>query len=440
MRIHTISLAFVSSLLILSSANATDVAGPMSPCSGVTIDYFEQTTYAKHGDLVIDLSNDEFVFDDPGTREDESNFLASEYGPFHENYSSSYARASQNSLFSSDNRFRFVNNNHSYARFKSGLELTTVSAMICVFTVEDNLESESGFSLTPSRHHSVWLDMYVSMTSAGSYAEAGGFDPGSSVTLIGPAGTIYSNSSRLSDDPDDRDVVDGLEMELEPGSYMLMIDVFTHIKSANHTGSSGSGRATVGLSFSETASESDIAATILSQYREVSTSNDSISDTGPCKSRLAETSGADAWSYQDSDIRSLNTYGAFYNFARSSARNQLRKSSGHLSVEFRLEEDALMDVVLRGTYEINKTFGDVAQASYQVRVENIDTGVVAYLKSETWSVDGAGSINVIDDAMLPAGDYLLLIETDSKCRGGGFALRARRDASVHLSPSISFSN
>ncbi|MDG2032030.1 MAG: hypothetical protein P8J45_13615 [Phycisphaerales bacterium] len=412
----------------------------MSPCSGVTIDYFEQTAYAKHGDLVSDLSNDEFVFDDPETGEEEANSANAEHGPFRDGYETSYARGTQYSVFTSDNQFRFVNNNYSYSRFKSNLELTTVSSMLFVFTVEDNLESESGFSLTPSRHHSVWLDMHASMTSAGSYEEAGGFDPGSSVTLIGPAGTIYSNSSRLSDDPDDRNVVGGLEIELEPGSYMLMIDVLTHIKSSSHTGSNSSGRATVGFRFHETASEGDVAATILSQYREVSTSNDSISDTGPCKSSLAETSGSDAWSYQDSDIRSLNTYGAFYNFARSSARNQLRKSSGHLSVEFRLEEDALMDVVLRGTYEINKTFGDVAQASYQVRVENIDTGVVAYLKSETWSVDGAGSINVMDDAMLPAGDYLLLIETDSKCRKGGFLFRARRDASVHLSPSISFSN
>ena len=440
MRVSTISLTFFSGLLFLSPADAGDVAGPKSPCSGVTIDRFEQTTYARHDDLEYELSNDEFVFDDPETRADEMNILNLEHGPFYENYKNSYARATQRSLFSSDNRFHFVNNNHTYAKFKGGLELTTVSTMFCMFTVEDNLESESGFSLTPSRHHSTWLDMSVSMESSGKLEEADGLDPGSHVLLIGPGGILFNRSSRLSDDPGDRDVYDGLEMELEPGSYMLVIDVTTHIKSAADSGSGSSGRATVTLNFSETASEGDVAATVLSQYRDVSTSHGSLSDTGPCKTSLTETSGADAWAYQDSDIRSLNTYGAFYNFARSGVRNSLKESSGHLSVEFRLEEDAFMDVVLRGTYEINRSFGDLALAKYLVRVENADTGAVEYLNSERYAAPGAGSINVMDGTMLPAGDYLLVIETLSRCRKGGFASRSRRDASIHLSPSISFSN
>ena len=110
------------------------------------------------------------------------------------------------------------------------------------------------------------------------------------------------------------------------------------------------------------------------------------------------------------------------------------------AVEFRLEEDAFMDVVLRGTYEIHRSFGDLALAKYLVRVENADTGAVEYLKSARYAAPGAGPINVMDGTMLPAGDYLLVIETLSKCRKGGFASRSRRDASIHLSPSISFSN
>jgi hypothetical protein len=405
----------------------------------VTIDRFEQTAYAKHGDLVDDLSNDVIIYDDPDTRGDEANALEAEHGPFHEGHTSSYSRATQRSLFS-DNRFSFVNNNYAYAQFKSGLKLTTISTMFCMFTVEDNLESESGFSLTPSRHHSTWLNMSVILRSGGSLEEADGLDPGSHVLLIGPSGILLNRSSRLSHDPDDRTVRDRLEMELEPGSYMLVIDVTTHIKSAAHTGSNSSGLASVGLQFSETASEGDVAATVLSQYRDVSTSYDSLSDNGPCKTSLTETSGADAWAYQDSDIRSLNTYGAFYNFARSDSRNDLKESAGHMSVEFRLEEDAFMDVVLRGTYEINRSFGDLALAKYLVRVENADTGAVEYLKSARYAAPGAGSINVMEGTMLPAGDYLLVIETLSKCRKGGFASRSRRDASIHLSPSISFSN
>lgn len=442
MRTPMISLVFFASLGAVSAIHATDMEGPMSPCSGVEIVYFEQSSYAliqEDSDdppLIYDFSNDEFELGEYTYQESELGHSAPS------GIRSIYARGTQKTRLT-ENLFNVVNENYSYARYYDGANLTTMSTVYIIFAVDDNLESESGFSLSPSRHHSVWLDMSLVLRYTGELENLDGLVPGSKAVLLGPDGLVYFNSVLLTNPSGTGTIYDKLEVELTPGYYILVVDVVTQVVDADgaaYHGDYGTGYAKVDLAFSETASEGDVGVTLLSQYREASTNYDSLSETGPCEARLHETSGSDAWSYQDSDIRSLNTYGAFYNFARGNRSGLNQTSDGHLSVEFRLEEDASMDVLLRGTYEVHKSIGNHSEAGYMVRVEDLSSGDLVYLKSERYRTQGSGGINTTETTMLPAGDYRLEIETFASSQKRTFFGRGRLDAAMSLAPSVSFWN
>lgn len=434
------SLVVVVTLGTVSVTQAQDMEGPISPCPGVEVFRFEQSSYASIQEdvdvapIVSSRSKDEFEFDEMTYTESALTIRDARGDKI------MYARGTQTSTIT-ENTIRVVNNNYSSNGSGPRAHLSSMSSVVVMFMVDDNLEADSGFSMFPSRHHSVWLNMSVLLTSGGNLDLAKDTVPGSMVRLIGPDGLIYTNSSRIDMHLDDRRIDEQLEFELTPGMYILAVDVMTeHYGAPSYYSAIGRGLANVRLRFSETASQGDVGTTILSQYRETTTSYDSVSDTGPCKSSLREVSGPDAWSYQDSDIRALNTYGAFYNFARGANAGVNRNSDSLLSVEFRLEENANMDVMLRGTYEVHKPFSHRAASGYLVRVEDLSSGDVVYMKAENYRSSGSGGISSLETTMLPAGDYLLTIETYAMSRKGHFPTRARLDASMHLIPSVSFWN